>query len=189
MSNSLAYRNLNKKHNKPAGKPLGTKDCTTPTRLSDVARLVAQHYKVGEIGKELGVTTPQARRLVLEAINEGLVAVLEAGRDETTRRMAERRRGIANSAFDIIERRLKEAMSDPLEVLSASSVNDAFRALDRTEHGAAPQKVGAQVAQSPGVTNVTNVLFSPEVLRQAAQNGRRVWDRETEDVQHPETQI
>lgn len=171
MSNPLAHHNLGDKQ----GKPIGTKDCTTPTRLRDVARLVAQHYKVGEIGKELNVTTPQARRLVLEAIDKGLVAVLEAGRDETTIRMAERRRGIANQAFGIIERRLREAASDEKEALSASSVNDAFRALDRTEHGAAPQKAGAQPAPSSVVNNTMNV-FSPEVLRQAKQNGERIWD-------------
>jgi hypothetical protein len=175
MSNPLAHHNLGGKK----GKPVGTKDCTTPTRLRDVARLVAQHYKVGEIGKELGVTTPQARRLVLEAIDKGLVAVLEAGRDETTIQMAERRRGIANSAFSIIERRLKEASADEKEALSASAVNDAFRALDRTEHGAAPQKAGAQPAPPGAVTNVLNV-FSPEVLRQAAQNGKRIWEGKVE---------
>lgn len=161
--------NPNMGGNKP-----GTKNCTTPSRLRDVARLVAQHYKVGQIAKEFGIRVFHARRLVLEAIDAGLVAKLEAGRDETTAKMLERRRGVANQAFDIIERRLREVSADDKEALGASAVNDAFRALDRTEHGAqAPRQ--AQPTPQAGVTNVLNV-FSPEVLRQAQQNGERIWE-------------
>lgn len=161
------------------GRLQGLSNCTTDSRLEEVARLVAQGLKEGDICTAMSLKHGQVRKLVMQAIDKGLVGKLSDGRNETTEKMIEHRKKIANHAFTLIERRLSEI--DDKEALDGRDVNDAFRALSRTEHERCAPKQEEQRGLVGNTTNVVN-FFSKEALQKAKENGHRIWGGEVIEV-------
>lgn len=156
------------------GRSLGALEVTTPDRLQEVARLVVQGWKPGEIGRALGITQVRASGMVVEAKAQGLVDVLQAGRNQTIKEMTDRRRGIAERGLAIVKKRLDGIQRKQPSKIDARDMKDTFEALDITEH----TKKGSKDVEGGGRNGPSVVLavFPPDVLRRAAQASAEVLD-------------
>ncbi len=152
------------------GRAKGALEVTHDDRLSEVARLASQGYKPGEIGSAMGLTTVRASELVKNARQLGLIDFFHEGRNQTTREMSERRTSVARRSFELLQKRLNYAYKKKAEDIDARDVDDAFKALDMTEHKFRESKGGNTVVQTTGPVAV----FSAEDLQRAAGVSQRI---------------
>ena len=147
----------------------GVPNRTTPTKTREVARLAVRGLNRKQIAEELNLHPVTVAGLFDRAKQSGDLDQLSGLRDERVTEFVRKRREIAQHALDIIERRVKDINTKDPNDLSARDMNDAFKALDHTEHtGSVKQQV------TTGDTNV--VVFSPDVLKRANQALNTVYD-------------
>jgi hypothetical protein len=134
-------------------------------RLGEVARFVVCGYKVHEIAEALSVTTGWAGQLVAAAQEAGLVAKLSEGRDEAVKSMAAKRARIVDDALHIVQedvRKGREGIKES-EAIDARVLNNAFKALERTEPKGQPLAVQVNVG-----------LFGADEIRKAQATSVRM---------------
>ena len=122
------------------GRPMGAKGIVTDHRMTEAARMTVIGESLPVIAEQLGVGRTRAGQIVREAEDAGVVDELSQARSTRVREMAERRYNQASTAMGIVQARL-DAIQKDIDVgggesVDARAVNDAFRALDRTEYTA-----------------------------------------------------
>jgi len=163
------------------GRPMGAKGVVTEHRHVEAARLAVIGESLPGIAEHLGVGRTRAGQIVREAEELGIVEDLSAARSKRVKEMSERRYTQASAAMDIVQARLNSIKTDIANAvdnaelaksLDARAVNDAFRALDRTEYTAD----GAVKMQGGASVHIDKLaLFTPEAIQAAQADSDRVY--------------
>lgn len=153
-----------------AGREPGALETTHDDRLQEVARLTSQGHKPGEIAEMLGITQVRASELIKNAKHAGMVDFFHEGRNVTTREMVDRRVKLGRKGYDVLQKRLNYIHQKTAKEIDSRDMDDAFKALDITEHTAKETKSGGTVVQTTGPVAV----FSADDLKKAANVSARI---------------
>lgn len=158
------------------GRPAGARGVVTEHRQVEAARMAVIGESLPVIAEQLGVGRTRAGQIVREAEESGMVDELSSARSDRVKKMAERRFIQATAAMDIVQARLdqiKQAIDDEDEgSLDARAVNDAFRAVDRTEYTVD----GAAKLRGSATVHIDKLaLFTPEAIQAAQADSDRVY--------------
>lgn len=160
------------------GRPPGAKGIVTDHRMNEAARLAVIGESLPIIAEQLGVGRTRAGQIVREAEDAGVVDELSLARSTRVREMSERRYKQASAAMDIVQARLDKIKGDidakGNQSVDARAVNDAFRAMDRTEYtvdGEAKMRDSGKVP----VHIDKLAIFTPAAIKAAQADSDRVY--------------
>ena len=171
------------------GRPPGAKGIVTDHRMVEAARMTVLGDSLPEIAKQLSVGRTRAGQIVKEAEDAGIVDELSLARSTQVKEMSERRYKQARAAMDIVQVRLdriKEDIDaggtgDGKESIDARAVNDAFRAMDRTEYtvdGEVKMRDSGGGGKAP-IHIDKLAIFTPAAIKEAQQDSDRVYGADT----------
>lgn len=160
------------------GRPPGAKGIVTDHRMVEAARMAVIGESLPIIAEQLGVGCTRAGQIVKEAEDTGIVDELSLARSTRVKEMSERRYKQASTAMDIVQARLDKIKKDiddnVKDSMNARAVNDAFRAMDRTEYtvdGAAKLRDAGKVP----VHIEKLAIFTPAAIKEAQADSDRVY--------------